>query len=344
MVGGRRGAYRHAQASPSLSQPFLTIGADTNVCVMPVETPLCPATAPATAAPQPRLWLALGLVIAAAFLFAACDVAAKLMRETAPAPLVTWMRYVVFLAVALPYALARRGRAGLATRQPWLQIGRGVAAVMSTTTFIWSLAYLDVSSSTAIHFMSPIYITLLAVLVLRETVGVRQWLAAGIGFGGVLLIVRPGAVPLSAALLFPVASGLCWALGALFTRMMKAEPAETIFAWTGIVGTIGATLFVLPVWRLPVGAEWTYALIGSITFALAHLTTITAQRLAPLSLLAPITYAQLIFTGLMSVFIVGQTPDVWTLAGSVLIAAGGLEAARHGQARRGQAKAPSAGA
>ena len=60
---------------------------------------------------------------------------------------------------------------------------------------------------------------------------------------------------------------------------------------------------------------------------------ITAMRLAPLSLLAPITYAQLAFTGLLSAAILGQAPDVWTLAGAVLIAAGGLEAARRGRAQ-----------
>lgn len=293
----------------------------------------------AEAGPQPRILLALGLIILAALLFATCDVAAKMMRQTAPAPLVTWLRYVVYLAFALPYVVMRRGWGVLATRQPALQIGRGIAAVMSTTTFIWSLAYLDVSSSTAIHFMSPIYITILAVLVLHEKVVVRQWAAAFVGFFGVLLIVRPGAAPLSPALLFPVISGLCWATGALLTRLMKAEPAETIFIWTGIVGTIGASLFVLPVWRLPVGMEWTYALIGSFTFALAHLTTITAMRIAPLSLLAPITYTQLVFTGILSVVIVGQAPDIWTLAGSVLIAAGGLEAARQGRQRRARDEA-----
>lgn len=285
------------------------------------------------AGPPQRVLLAIGLILVAAFLFAACDIAAKLMRQTAPAPLVTWARYVVYLAVALPYVLARRGRGGLATAQPWLQLGRGAVAAMSTTTFIWSFGALDVSSATAIHFMSPIYITLLAVLVLHESVAVRQWAAAAVGFCGVLLIVRPGAAPLSPALLFPIASGLFWAVGALLTRMMRAEPAETTFVWTGIVGTAITTLFVLPVWRLPVGMEWTYALSGSFAFALAHLAMITAMRLAPLSLLAPITYAQLAFTGLLSAVILGQAPDVWTLAGAVLIAAGGLEAARRGRAQ-----------
>lgn len=286
------------------------------------------------AGPPQRVFLAIGLVLLSAFLFSTCDIAAKMMRETAPAPLVTWMRYIVYLAVALPYVLARRGRGALVTRKPLLQALRALAAVMSTTTFIWGLAYQDVSFNTAIHFMSPIYMTLLAVLVLRESVALRQWLAAFVGFCGVLLIVQPGSAPLSPMLLFPIASGLFWASGALLTRMMRSEPAETIFVWTGIIGSVVGTIIVIPVFRLPVGMEWTYALIGSIAFAFAHLTMITALRLAPLSLVAPITYVQLIFTGLLSVVVVGQTPDVLTLAGSVLIAAGGLEAARRGQAGR----------
>lgn len=290
--------------------------------------------------PPQRVLLAIGFVLLSAFLFSTCDVAAKMLRETAPAPLVTWMRYIVYLAVALPYVLVRRGPGVLVTRKPLLQAGRGLAAVMSTTMFISGLAYQDVSFNTAIHFMSPIYMTLMAVLVLRETVGLRQWIATFVGFCGVLLVVQPGGASLSPMLLFPIASGFFWASGALLTRLMRSESSETIFVWTGIIGSLLTSIIVIPVFRLPVGAEWTYALIGSVAFAFAHLTGITALRLAPLSLVAPITYVQLVFTGLMSVVIVGQTPDVLTIAGSVLIAVGGLEAARRRQPQ-GEETAPT---
>jgi drug/metabolite transporter (DMT)-like permease len=286
---------------------------------------------------QRRVLVAVALMVVASLFFASCDIAAKLMRQTAPASLVTWLRYVVYVAVAVPYVLARRGPTVFRPRHPWLCGLRGACAVSSTTLFITGLAFLDVPTNTALHFMSPIYMTVLAVVVLRERVAVRQWLAALIGFCGVLIIVRPGTDAMSAAVLFPIGSGVAWAVGALLVRLMPDESAETIFLWTGIVGAAIASLTVVPDFRLPGGIEWLYALGGSLAFAVAHIMMVTAMQMAPLSLLAPISYVQIVFTGILSVAVVGAAPDLATIAGSVLVAVGGLESARQGRSRRGSA-------
>lgn len=281
-----------------------------------------------------RTLLAILLVVGSTVFFAGGDVGAKLMKETAPAQLATWFRYFVFFLVAFPWAIATRGLSAFRPASYRLQIGRGLAAVASTSFFILGLAYLDVPSNTAIHFISPIIVMVLSVLVLGEIVGIRRWLSAAVGFAGVLLIVRPGTDSFQLAALLPLASATAWALGALFTRLMKDEPTEVTFMWTGMLGLSVSTLLVLPVFYVPTGRELLYGIGGSLSFTLAHMLFISGLKLAPLSLLAPITYVQLVSAGLLSYLFFGDFPSYYTLIGSMMIAGSGLYSAHRERVRQ----------
>lgn len=281
-----------------------------------------------------RALLAILLVVGSTIFFAGGDVGAKLMKQTAPAPLATWFRYFVFFLVGLPWAMWSRGLSAFRPASYRLQIGRGLAAVVSTSFFILGLAYLDVPSNTAIHFTSPIIVMVLSVFVLGEMVGFRRWIAALVGFCGVLLIVRPGTDSFQLAALLPLGSATAWALGALFTRLMKNEPIEITFMWTGMIGLSVSTLLVIPVFHVPTGLELAYAIGGSLSFTIAHMLFIAGLKLAPLSLLAPITYVQLVSAGVLSYLFFGDVPSHYTLAGSALIAGAGLYSAHRERVRK----------
>lgn len=271
-----------------------------------------------------RTLLAIVLVVFSTICFAGGDIGAKFMRETAPGPLAVWLRYFVYLVLAIPYATWRRGPSVFLPRSLPLQLGRGLGAVGSTTFFIAGLGYLDVPTGTAIHFISPIIVMALSVIFLGEVVGIRRWIAALFGFTGVLLIVRPGTDAFQLAALFPICSATSWAFSALFTRMNQKDSFETTFLWTGILGVAVATLIALPDLRLPVGREWISGLGGSLSFTMAQFLMIAAFRMAPLSILAPITYAQLISAGVLSYLFFDTVPDTTTFLGAALIAGAGL--------------------
>ena len=290
------------------------------------------APSPPSSSPE-RVLLAILLVVGSTIFFAGGDIGAKLMKETAPAPLATWFRYFVFFLVATPWALSSRGLSAFRPASYRLQIARGLAAVASTSFFILGLAYLDVPSATTIHFISPIIVMVLSIFVLGETVGIRRWLSAAVGFTGVLLIVRPGTASFQLAALLPLGSATAWAFGALFTRLMKNEPTEVTFMWTGIVGLGVSTLLVLPVFHVPTGRELAYGIGGSLSFTFAHLLFISGLKLAPLSVLAPITYVQLVSAGVLSYLFFGDFPSYYTLMGMGLIAASGLYSAHRERVR-----------
>ena len=142
--------------------------------------------------PRDGTLIGIGFIMLSTLFFALGDVAAKALTETMHGLEVTWFRFLVF-ALTIPIGvLIVRGPRGIMTRRPALQIARGAAMAGGSATFIVGLSMMPVAENTAIAFLGPLFITALSIPILGETVGVRRWAAALVGFLGVMIVVRPG--------------------------------------------------------------------------------------------------------------------------------------------------------
>ena len=288
-----------------------------------------PVSAPKLATVVPdNVLKGIGLVVASTLFFSAGDVVAKIMTASLPALEVTWFRYLVFAVLIVPVAFAANGRRALATGRPGLQISRAVAVVASSVLFILGLQYLQPAEATAINFISPLFITALSIPLLGEKVGLHRGAAAGVGFLGVMLLVRPGSDAFQMAALYPIGTAVVWAAAAIATRMMSAERPETTLAWTALVGFVGLTLAIAFVWRTPNLAEIGLGVLTGLFSTAGHWFVVKAYRLAPASVLAPFSYVQLVFAGVMGFVVFDVVPGPWTFAGGLVIAASGLYTAR----------------
>lgn len=297
-------------------------------------------SAPRLALPLPatdNASLAIGLVVASTVFFAGGDVVAKLLTATLPAAQVTWMRYVVFAAIVLSAALVAGGPRALKPRNARLQILRGAAVGVSALFFILGLKSLDAAQATAIHFMSPIFITALSIPLLGERVGPHRWAAAAVGFAGVLIVVRPGAAGFTLAALLPVGAAMAWAVGAVVTRKMAAERPETTLVWSAFVGLALLSALAPFGWRTPTATEIGLAVAMGALSTAGHGMLVFAFRRAAASALAPFSYVQILFAGVLSYLVFAHLPDAWTIAGGAVIAASGLYTAHR---ERTSAKAP----
>ncbi|MFD1705048.1 DMT family transporter [Methylopila henanensis] len=281
--------------------------------------------------------LAIGLVVASTAFFAAGDVTAKHLAATLPGVQVAWMRYVVFAAIIVVGALAFSGPKALRPRRPGLQALRAVAVAGSALFFILGLKSLDVAQATAIHFMSPVFITALSIPLLGERVGPSRWAAAAAGFVGVLLVVQPFDARFTLAALLPACGALSWALGAVVTRKMADERPETTLVCSAVIGLALLSALVPFVWRAPNAYEMGVAVAMGALSTAGHGLLVLAFRKAAASALAPFSYVQLLFAGVMSYIVFARVPDVWTIVGCAVIAASGLYTARR---ERASAKAP----
>jgi drug/metabolite transporter (DMT)-like permease len=298
----------------------------------PLPVPSSTAIRSARAAPAEDRLRGVLLVVGATITFSLSDTTAKYVTQTLPAIEVTWVRYVVFVLLAA--SLAARRRRPFRTARPALQVGRGVAIVVSAILFILGLGRLPIADAAAINFVSPVFITLLAVPMLGERVEPRRWIAIAACLGGALLAAHPGAGALDPAAAFPFLSAVAWAVGIIFTRRMAGteRPATTLL-WTAVTG-LGLLTCLLPVEaRLPSWTELLLCLQIGVLATTGQWLVVLGYRLAPASLLAPFSYLQLVWSTTLGIIVFGAAPALDTVIGAAVIVASGLYLANRERGR-----------
>ncbi|MCM5552234.1 DMT family transporter [Pleomorphomonas sp. NRKKF1] len=271
-----------------------------------------------------QVLLAISLIVASTLLFAACDVGAKFIQHEASAEKIAWWRNLTYVIVAVPFALRREGTAVFRPTHPWLNILRGLAAICGTILFLIGLQHQNIPDATAIAFVSPVFVMALSIVFLGEIVGVRRWLAALVGFTGVLVIVQPGTSSFHYASVFTLVAAFVGAFSTILTRKAVRDSAETMMVWTSIIGLAVTTALV---WREIGQTSWhelIFGLAGGLFFALGQICCVFAYRMAPASLLAPFSYVQMISATAVSYLVWSIVPGVTTTIGASLIVASGL--------------------
>lgn len=263
------------------------------------------------------------LMLAATLLFSLSDTMAKYITQSVPAVQLAAIRYAVFVVMAASPMLRRR--VSMRSRRPRLQLLRGVGTVGSAVCFILSLAHLPIAEATAINFVTPLLITALAVPVLGEVVGFQGWIAVLVGFLGMLLVVRPGVHGLQPAALLVLLSSLCWSGAMLATRQLAGiDRSGVTLLWTAATG-LTLLMAVLPFFLTPM----TWPLAG-LSVALGVIAStgqwlaVLAYRHARATALAPLGYAQLIWSSVLGLLVFGSVPDRWMVIGAVVIALSGV--------------------
>lgn len=268
------------------------------------------------------------LMFGCAFTFASMDALVKHLTGHVPLLQLVWSRYffhcVVMLLIFGPLMRARLWRAN---NMRW-QIGRGMMLMTSTCLGFASLMFLPLAEFTAIAFVTPLIVTVLARPMLGEQVTAARWIAVIAGFAGVLIIVRPGGNLFGWAVLLPLAMSFVYAVFQILTRRHAGadDPITTLF-FSGLVGAVLTSFAVPLVWKTPGVAEWPLLVMVGVMGAGGHLLLVLAFRRAPASTLAPISYTQLLFATAVGYAVSRHIPDRWALVGMGVIALAGLYAA-----------------
>jgi drug/metabolite transporter (DMT)-like permease len=271
------------------------------------------------------------LLVAAMACFSASDALAKQLSGALPPLVLAWCRYLLLLAVVAPLAL--RHPAAWRSQRPGLQVLRAAALAASAMLFLFGISLLPVAEATAMVFASPLFVTLLASLALREHVPLSRWWPVLLGFGGVLVVVRPGAGVFGAAALYPLLSSMAWACAVICTRRLSSSDSTlTTMLYSSVIGTAASTLLLPSVQPGALLAHAWPLLCMAGAWCLAQWLTIVAYRLAPAAAIAPFAYTQLLCAALIGWVVFDHLPDGASFAGMAVILASGVWAA--GAARR----------
>jgi len=281
-----------------------------------------------------------GIFFCALTAFAAYDAFCKHMLQFYPAPVVNVMRYVSVVVVAFAM-LCRHGdlRLWRAPHKPLLLL-RGAMLATVATCFMTALIWMPLAEATAIYFTAPLLMVALSPWVLGERVQRSRWVAVMVGFGGMLLIVRPGnALPWLGTVLMAV-SAVCYAVFQLLTRRLAAlVPGPVQYAYTAgvcFVVTLIPAPFFWPAQAVPLH-DALLLLAGGACSAGAQWLLLAAFERVDASTLAPLNYFQLLLAVIISSLWFHKPPDAIATAGIALIMAAGVYLARARPANRREA-------
>jgi drug/metabolite transporter (DMT)-like permease len=260
------------------------------------------------------------LAIVAGLFFTGLNASAKELAQEMPPLLVSWGRWVTAVLLIAPCLWWRMGLAGMRTRDLKLHALRGLFHTPGYGLWYEAVAWLPLATMSALGFTGPIFVTLGAVIFLRETVHWRRWLAVGIGFAGMLIIVRPGIVDVSPGMAMMLAAVPLIAGSNLVAKVVagRDRPAVVVL-WQSIVGAICFAPFGLWQWQTPTTGQLLLFLSSGFFGTVGYFFITWAYRLLDISALQSITFLGIVWAALMDIALWGKTSDVWTFVGAAII-------------------------
>lgn len=242
----------------------------------------------------------------------------KQLSQTLPITVIVFFRMLVALSFLLPWILRDR-LAPVVTSRPGLHLLRSTSGILSLTCLVYSLSRLDLADAVAISFTTPLWMIVTAALLLREASGPRRKLATAIGFGGVLIIVRPG-VDLEPAMLAALASAFFGSLSlACVKKLSVSDSALTITFYFSFIGTIVSVVPAVVFWVGPTPVEYLLLVATGALGAAGLMCGVRAYSLADATVISPVDFTRLPLAAVIGYVVFKELPDVWTLSGAAII-------------------------
>lgn len=259
------------------------------------------------------------LLALSAFLFATMGVFIRLASHTVGNEIVVFARNLAGLLLLLPVMLLRRD-VGFRTQVFGRHLWRALTGLTAMYGFFYAIAHLPLANAMIFTYSSPVFIPLVAWLFLKEPMTVRTWVAALVGFVGVILVCKPEGSAFNHFALIGLGSSLLAATAFVTVRALGAtEPATRVVFYFALVSTTVSALPLLWAGRVPTPTEfWQLAAVGVLA-TLSQLCLTRAYALAPASHIGPVTYLAIVIAGLYAWGLWGEMPDAYAVAGTGLI-------------------------
>nr|WP_245223950.1 DMT family transporter [Rhizobium halophytocola] len=197
----------------------------------------------------------------------------------------------------------------------------GVGIIGSVTAF----THLSMAEAFCLIFLLPSFVTIMSVVFLKETVGVRRWGAVAIGFLGVLVVLRPGFRELSIGHLGAIFAGMGGALSIVIYRAIGPSEKNISLYGAGLWGgLVICGIAMIPDYATPVGSDWLLLAAYGILGGVGNIFMMFAAARAPAAVIGPIQYSQMLWAIAFGYLIFGDHIDLPMVAGIVLIVGSGL--------------------
>ncbi|OCJ04171.1 hypothetical protein A6U87_15085 [Rhizobium sp. AC44/96] len=281
--------------------------------------------------------LGMALMAGAMVVLPAMDAIAKYMAtfEHMSPGQVTFYRFFFQLVCTLPILFVLFGMKALSAKRPWMNLLRGALHGAASLLFFVAVKYMPLADVFAIYFVEPFMLTGLSALFLGDKVGWRRWTAIVVGFGGAMIVIQPSYEIFGLKALLPVCCAFLFSLYLFMNRAIgTADSPLTMQTMAGIGGTLFMTAALavggsmgVPDFEVSLPSSWLglvlLLILGSLS-GYVHMIVVKAFRLAPLSLLAPFQYFEIISATVLGYALFGDFPTFSKWIGILIIVASGL--------------------
>lgn len=263
----------------------------------------------------------------AVLFFTGIDTSAKWLHIAGYSALqIIFTRYAVNFILALAIFVPREGLEVFRSNSPGKQALRCLFILGSTALNFLALKHLPITFTTTVMFAGPIVVTLVAIPLLGEVVGIRRILAVCTGFFGVLIVIQPWGTAFQPAMFLSLGALVVASMYFVMTRMLAGvDSTATSQMWPSGLATLVLAPFAIPLFQWPETVTEGVVLICIGLFGgVGHICATYAHRLADASILAPVVYIQLFLAAIVSIVVFGTWPSVWTFGGGLIIIASGI--------------------
>ncbi|MFQ6553600.1 DMT family transporter [Aestuariibius insulae] len=269
----------------------------------------------------------IALMVLTTFVFAVQDGISRHLAGEYNVLMIVMIRYWFFASFVMAIAARREGsiREAARTRQPVLQAFRGILLAAEICVMVLAFTILGLVESHAIFICYPLLVAALSGPVLGERVGWRRWVAIGVGFVGVLVILQPGAGVFAVEAIIPLISALMFALYGLLTRYAaRQDTTATSFFWTGTTGAVAMTLVGVWAWEPMTLPDWGWMAALCVTGVTGHWLLIRCYEVAEASAVQPFAYFQLVFGAVIGVSVFNEVIAPNVAIGAMIVVGAGL--------------------
>ena len=268
--------------------------------------------------------LAIFLIIISVFFGTVMLSFLKIAQEDVNVYVAGFFRFFLGLVIILPYII-KTNFITLKTAHFKKHLLRAILGLPAMLLYFSALVLLPIEKLTAISFVVPLIVTILAVFFLGEKIYIYRTLALILGFSGMLVIIRPGFVDISIGVYMVLFSALLWSINIIITKKIsKDDSAITILAYQSIFMSILSFVIVLFFWEMPSLKTFIYLILSAICGTVLHLTLNHAFKLVDVSMTQPYSFLNLVFASIIGYFVFDEIPDAYTWIGASIIFIGVL--------------------
>ena len=296
------------------------------------------AGGPRPSSPAPAVLKGIGIGVVSMVLFAVLHSAVRELSDTMSAFQIVFWRMGISILLLMPW-YAWKGFHRLRTRRFGLHAQRAAINFIGMVLWFSAIAVVPLGKAVAIHFTLPLFVVVLAALVLREHVGPRRIAAVVVGFAGMLVILRPGSADIGWPEVMILVSAVLYAATVIYLKAMVAT--ETPLALTFYTNILIGAFCVPPAivfWVAPAWPDLLPILIIGVMGTLAPFLYTTALKAADASVMAALDFLRLPFTAALAFALFGEVPEIWVwIGGAVIVVSTSYIAARESRAARAEA-------